>query len=110
MRPSPSPIPAPSMMLGDISGQRLRGGPDCVGRWLTDLKGYAYVSPPSPSEKPTIVEDVPISIVPRRRSSQRRSRGRSWPCLVTRASAPERWSGRWRARGRSSSFATATRC
>ena len=33
-------------------------------RWLTDLKGYAYVSPSVPVDKPTVVEEVPLSTVP----------------------------------------------
>src|SRR5262249_24594203 len=32
--------------------------------WLTDLKGYAYVSPTVPAERPTLVEDVPLAIAP----------------------------------------------
>ena len=51
-------------MLGEVSGRN--HGPDRSSweRWLTDLKGYAYVSPPSPVDKPTYVEEVPVSIIP----------------------------------------------
>ena len=51
-------------MLGDISGQNFGADRSSWDRWLTDLKGYAYVSPPSPVDKPTYVEDVPVSVVP----------------------------------------------
>jgi Pretoxin HINT domain len=51
------------MMLADVSGRDFGADRVSWDKWLTDLQGYAYVSPPSPVEKPTIVEDVPISIV-----------------------------------------------
>ena len=42
-------------MLGDVSGQNLGADRSAWEKWLTDLKGYAYVSPPSPdrSSRPT---------------------------------------------------------
>lgn len=51
------------MMLADVSGRDFGADRVSWDKWLTDLQGYAYVSPPSPVDKPTIVEDVPISIV-----------------------------------------------
>ena len=69
------------MMLADVSGRDF--GADRVSweKWLTDLQGYAYVSPPSPVDKPTVVEEVPISIVPLRPSSRQRFR---WPAHLLR--------------------------
>ncbi|MGC8642738.1 MAG: polymorphic toxin-type HINT domain-containing protein [Isosphaeraceae bacterium] len=52
------------MMLADVSGRDFGADRVSWDKWLTDLQGYAYVSPPSPVDKPTFVEEVPISIVP----------------------------------------------
>jgi hypothetical protein len=52
------------IMLADLSGKSFGSDRTSWDKWLTDLEGYAYVSPPSPVEKPTVVEDVPISVVP----------------------------------------------
>jgi hypothetical protein len=52
------------VMLGEVSGRDFGSARTEWEKWLTDLQGYAYQSPPSPVDKPTIVEDVPISVVP----------------------------------------------
>jgi hypothetical protein len=52
------------VMLADVSGRDLGSDRIAWEKWLTDLQGYAYQSPPSTMDKPTVVEDVPISIVP----------------------------------------------
>jgi hypothetical protein len=51
-------------VLREVSGRDL--GPDQQSwqKWLTDLNGYAWVSPPSPVDKPTIVQEVPLASAP----------------------------------------------
>jgi hypothetical protein len=51
-------------MLNDVSGQNFGADRNSWEKWLTDLNGYAYASPPAPTYKPTVVEEVPVSIVP----------------------------------------------
>jgi hypothetical protein len=51
-------------VLTQVSGKD--HGADRVAweRWLSDLKGYAYVSPTVPADKPTLVEEATLSVVP----------------------------------------------
>ena len=50
-------------VLTQVSGQDFGSDRKSWDKWLTDLKGYAYVSS-TPAEKPTVVQDVPLSVVP----------------------------------------------
>ncbi len=51
-------------VLTEVSGRDLGSDRQAWDRWLTDLQGYAYVSPTQPVDKPTVVEEVPVSAVP----------------------------------------------
>ena len=51
-------------VLAQISGHDYGADRQSWERWLTDLKGYAYVSPTVPVDKPTLVEEAPLSTVP----------------------------------------------
>ncbi len=52
-------------VLNQVSGQSLGADRTAWDRWITDLKGYAYVSPSIPvEEKPTVVEEVPLTATP----------------------------------------------
>ena len=52
-------------VLSQVSGQNFGADRKAWDRWLTDLRGYAYVSPTVPAEeKPTVVEEVPLATVP----------------------------------------------
>ncbi len=51
-------------VLSQVSGQDYGADRKSWDRWLTDLRGYAYVSPTVPVDKPTLVEEVPLSGVP----------------------------------------------
>jgi hypothetical protein len=48
----------------EISGQDFGADRKAWDKWLTDLRGYAHVSPTTPADKPTGVQDVPLAIVP----------------------------------------------
>ena len=53
------------LVLNQVTGQALGSDRNTWDQWLTDLKGYAYVSPTVPAEdKPTVVEAVPLTMVP----------------------------------------------
>ena len=95
------------MMLGDVSGRDFGADRVSWDKWLTDLQGYAYESPPSPSDKPTIVEDVPISVVTPPPVVLIEG-----PLVVVRHSCFGAGTLVWTLEGpgRSSSFAPATRC
>src|SRR5271165_1496862 len=46
-------------VLAQVSGQDFGADRKSWERWLTDLRGYAYVSPTNPADKPTMVQEVP---------------------------------------------------
>ena len=53
------------LVLNQVSGQSFGADRKAWDQWLTDLKGYAYVSPTVPADyKPTVVEEVPLTPVP----------------------------------------------
>ena len=51
-------------VLTEVAGQNFGADRKAWDKWLTDLRGYAYVSPTISADKPTVVQDVPLSIVP----------------------------------------------
>jgi hypothetical protein len=51
-------------VLREASGRDFGADQQSWDRWLTDLKGYSWVSPPAPVDKPTVVEQVPLAAVP----------------------------------------------
>jgi Pretoxin HINT domain len=51
-------------ILADSTGVDLAPDKDVWAKWLVDLSGYAFGASSSSYEKPTIVEDVPISYQP----------------------------------------------
>ena len=51
-------------VLTQVSGQDYGADRKSWDRWLTDLRGYAYISPTVPVDKPTLVEEVPLTAAP----------------------------------------------
>jgi hypothetical protein len=51
-------------ILSEVSEKNFGADRLAWERWLTDLNGYAYVSPTVPEDKPTVVEEVPLSTFP----------------------------------------------
>jgi hypothetical protein len=51
-------------VLAQVSGQSYGSDRQSWERWLSDLRGYAYVSPPVPADKPTLVEEAQLTVLP----------------------------------------------
>jgi Pretoxin HINT domain len=52
-------------ILRDVTGQDLGADPKAWRTWWTDQKGYAFITPDTPADKPTFDQFVPLPSMPR---------------------------------------------